>query len=353
MTQLGNITLASKSAAIDTPGATSLAQLKTIQNNPNRDYGVSAVQGKAPDGRIYSGQLIQRVYGSGEVRFYLKGEGHSHPLPPGITSGAEAKVYARQQITKGAWNDLPLGDQAAFKKTSSNPAVATGMSNIPNGPVFDKGVGPVQGKAPNGTVLTGDLIMRVYSTGYVRYYFKGQNDSHKLPPAITTTAEAREYSRQQISSGKWKDFDRGDQAAFGQSRSSPKVAGAQNSEKQKLPTELAVDFGSPVPTLRIGSFNVMDRAEIRTVNKAKYRGYLPDESNPRYVNFPNNAKGGKDLAEVNFMGAMMRENCRDPDECRLAGSGFDENRGLTVPKGASPEFMESYKKTANLYGQKF
>jgi hypothetical protein len=356
MTQLGNILLAGKPATADAPGSTSIAQLKTIPNNPNRDYGVSAVQGKGPDGQVYSGQLIQRVYGSGEVRFYLKGEGNSHPLPATITSAGEAKVYARQQITKGTWSDLPLGNQAAFKNTSSNPTPAAAMGNIPTGPAFDKGVGPVQGKAPNGKVLTGDLIMRVYSTGYVRYYFKGQNDSHKLPPSITTTADARDYARKQISSGKWTDFNPGDQAAFNPSRPSSKVTGAQTPEKQKFPSKLAVDFGSPTPSLKVGSVVVGDRPEIVAVNKAKLRGYSPDSNNPRYISFSNDAKGGKDLAEVNFSAVSYDKTCNPSTNCEIVGfNGFQkfDNKGLVVPKGASPEFMDSYKKTAKLYGQNF
>ena len=338
------------SVADDAPGADMLAQLGNIPDNPNRDFGVSAVQGRGPDGRVYRGQLIQRVYGSGEARFYLKGEGHSHPLPPGITSAAEAKIYSRQQISKGTWTDLPAGNQAAFDKKSADSA-GSRMGNIPNGPVLDKGVGTIQGKAPNGTVLTGELIYRVYSTGYVRYYFKGQNDSHKLPPEITTTAEARIYARQQISTGKWTDFNKGNQAVFNKGDSKNVVKAEANTVPPRFSERLRVDFGSAEPQVKLGPLIVSDRENIAAVNKAKYRGYLPDAGNARFINIQNNAQGGKDLAEINFSGVSYTKDCNPQTQCAV-GLGFFENRGIRVPDNASPEFMESYKKTARLYGQR-
>lgn len=357
MTRLESINPTESPVTEKLPEGTLMAQLGTIPNNPNRDYGVSAVQGKAPDGKVYSGQLIQRVYGSGNVRFYLKGEGKSHPLPAGITTAAEAKIYARQQISKGAWTDFAFGDQDAFNEpgrasTASASPPAPGKTSCT--PAFDKGVGPVQGRSPNGTVLTGDLIRRDYPSGQVRYYFKGQNDSHKLPPAITTVPEARQYSRQKISSGRWADFDSGDQAAFNSTKPAGSTAVTQAPEPQQFPVKLAVDFGAPEPTLTIGSSVIMDRAEIAAVNKARFRGYLPDAKSPRYIEFSNDAKGGKDLAEINFANASYDENCNPSTKCEIVGfHGFNkyDDRRLVVPKGASPAFMESYKKTAKLYGQ--
>ncbi len=333
----------------DASGGSTLAQRGTVPNSPNRDYGVSAVQGKGPDGRVYTGQLIQRVYGSGNVRFYLKGEGHSHRLPASITSAAEAKIYSRQQITKGVWTDLPLGNQAAFNSKSGGSS-ASGMANIPNLPALDKGIGTVQGKAPDGTVLKGELIHRVYSTGYSRYYFKGQNDSHKLPPAITTTAEARVYARQQISSGRWNDFAKGDEASFDKGRGKTTASTGSGTTTPKFAEVLRVDFGSVEPKFKVGPFPVGERENIAAVNKAKYRGYLPDTKNPRFIDIPNNAKGGKDLAEINFSGVSYTEDCNPQTQCAIGLGGF-ENRGLKIPDGASPDFLESYKKTARLYGQ--
>ncbi len=348
MTQVGNIKLASNEFATDVTGGSSVTQLSTIQNNPNRDVGVSAVQGRAPDGSVYRGQLIKRVYGNGDLRFYLKGNGPSHPLPPTIKSTEEAKIYARQQISKGVWSDFPLGDQTAFNQKSSPPAKSPTISNIPNLPAFDKGMGPVQGIAPDGTVLTGDLIQRVYSTGYVRFYFKGQNDSHKLPPSIVSVEQAREYSRKKISSGEWTDFNRGDQAAFDKKNT-------RNAELRRLPAYLAVDFGSTTPKLTVAGAVIVGREQAHAVRKAGYRGYFPDPKNERYINFPNDASGGKALAEVNFSNVSYDDRCKKENNCAIVGGhwGQYDNKGLVIPEGASPEFIKSYQETARLYGQKF
>ena len=351
-----------RSTAVNISGSTTLAQLESIRNNPNRDYGVGPVQGRGLSGRFYKGQLIQRVYNTdkkqliqrayniGEVRFYLKGNGQSHPLPPEITSLSMARTYSRQQIKKETWPDLPAGNVADFKKNSADGPVASMSSNL-NQPTMDTGVGTIQGKAPDGRLLTGKLIYRIYSTGNIRYYFKGQNDSHRLLSAITTTAEAKAYVLQQISTGKWTDFDKGDQAVFDKGDSKNIAKSEANIARPWFPEKLRVDFGSAEPQVKLWPLLVFERENIAAVYKAKLRGYLPDAGNARFINFQNNAQGGKDLAEINFSGVSYTKDCNKQTQCAV-GLGIFENRGIQVPDKASPEFMKSYKKTARLYGQK-
>ena len=347
----------------DISGATTLAQLGNIPNNPNRDYGVGAVQGRDLNGRFYKGQLIQRVYNTdkeqliqrvykiGEVRFYLKGKGHSHPLPPEITSLPKAMTYSRQQISKGTWSDLPVGNPADFKKNSAKGPLASMSSNL-NQPTMDKGVGTIQGKAPDGKFLTGRLIFRIYSTGDIRYYFKGQNDAHKLPSTITTTPEAEAHVLQQISSGKWADFDKVDRLSSNRIGLKTNAQIGADAALPKFPGKLTVDFGPAEAKLKIGPFTFLDRPNIAAVNMAKLRGYFPpDPGNARFIDIQNNSKGGKDLAEINFSGVSYDKECNPETQCAI-GSGRFANRGIKVPDNASPEFLGSYKKTSRMYGQK-
>jgi DNA-binding transcriptional ArsR family regulator len=79
------------------------------------DQSAGEVQGIAPNGQVYVGQLIRRMHPNSLVmRFYLRGLGYSEPLPTHIVTEADAKIFARQQISAGLWTHLPLGDQKVF-----------------------------------------------------------------------------------------------------------------------------------------------------------------------------------------------------------------------------------------------
>ena len=337
-----------------------LAQLGTIPNNGNLDQGVSAVQGKGRDGRIYTGQLIQRIYGTGYVRFYLKGTGHSHPLPPGITTSDEAKVYARQQMGKGVWRDLPLGDQNAFKPSVAGQPRAEvqvppppKVGNIPKSGNLDQGLGLVQGRAPDGKVYKGELIQRVYGTGNVRYYFKGSGRSHSLPAAITSPETARVYARLQLAAERWKDMPLGDQKAFARptSTNAPATtpggtvtgagagtappAGAPSSRATTLPKEVVVDLGDPRPKL---IFDIPGPAENSVArNRARDAG-LKLEKDERTMRIPNTREGGRIWAQMQFQTSGISESCKV--NCRVIGKA---NGALPMPAQVSPEFIEGFK----------
>jgi uncharacterized protein YaiI (UPF0178 family) len=330
---------------------TNLAQLGTIPNNGNLDKGVSAVQGEGRDGRIYTGQLIQRIYGTGYVRFYLKGTGHSHPLPPSITSSDEARVFARQQIRKGVWRDLPLGDQNAFKPNAANqpnsairapgPAPER-LGNIPNAGNLDQGLGLVQGRAADGKVYKGELIQRVYGTGYVRFYLKGSGRSHPLPAAITSAETARVYARLQITAGRWKDLTPGDQNAFSRRTptDAPAVTPGNNtpessvSSTTSLPAEVVIDLGDPHPKIL---FDIKGPPENEVArNRARDAG-LKLEKDERTLRIPNTREGGKIFAQMQFQTSGVNDNCNV--DCRVVGKA---NGRLPMPAKVSPQFIEGF-----------
>jgi uncharacterized protein YaiI (UPF0178 family) len=341
---------------------TDLAQLGTIPNNGNLDQGVSAVQGKGRDGRVYTGQLIQRIYGTGYVRFYLKGTGHSHPLPARITSSDEAKVFARQQIGKGVWRDLPLGDQNAFKPNAASqpsstvpvprpappPASSTvtaseRLGTIPKAGNVDQGLGLIQGRTPDGKVYKGELIQRVYGTGQVRFYLKGSGRSHSLPAAITSSENARVYARQQIAAGRWKDMQPGDQNAFSRrsSTDSPSVSPGGKAPNvsapsaTSLPTEVVVDLGNPRPKMIFDISGPPENAVAR--NRARDAG-LKLEKDERSMRIPNTREGGKIFAQMQFQTSGVNDNCNV--DCRVVGAA---NGRLPMPSNMSPQFVEGYK----------
>jgi hypothetical protein len=285
-------------------GRMDLAQLGTIPNKGNVDQGVSAVQGRGPDGKVYGGQLIQRVYGTGYVRFYLKGTGDSHPLPARITSSDEAKVFARQQIRKGVWKDLPPGDQNAFRPPPAN--------NV------DQGTSDVQGRRRDGKVYTGQLVQRTYGTGEVRFYFKGTGDSHPLPTGITTAEEAKVFARQQISKGVWNDFPLGDQNAF-------------------IP-QVRVDLGDPHSEILFGIKGPPKNEVAR--NRARDAGLRLDKDE-RTLRIPNTLEGGRIFAQLQFQTSGVNDSCKD--DCRVVGMA---NGPLPMPAQVSAEFIKGFKAAA-------
>jgi hypothetical protein len=65
------------------------------------------ISGKSPDGRVYTGQLMQTNWNTGPSgsKFVFKGDGNSHELPSSITALAQANTYVRQKISAGTWKD--------------------------------------------------------------------------------------------------------------------------------------------------------------------------------------------------------------------------------------------------------
>jgi hypothetical protein len=285
-------------------GQMDLAQLGTIPSKGNLDQGISSVQGRGRDGKVYAGQLIQRVYGTGHVRFYLKGTGDSHPLPPSITSSEEAKVFARQQISKGVWKDLPLGDQNAFRPPTANN--------------LDQAASDVQGRGRDGKVYAGQVIQRIYGTGGVRFYLKGTGDSHPLPTGITSADEAKVFARQQISKGAWNDFPLGDQNAF--------------------TAQVQVDLGDPHPKILFGIKGPPQNEVAR--NRARDAG-LRLEKDERTLRIPNTLDGGRIFAQLQFQTSGVNDSCKD--DCRVVGMA---NGPLPMPTQASAEFIKGFKAAA-------
>ncbi len=330
---------------------TDLAQFGTIPNNSNLDQGVSAIQGKSRDGGVYSGQLIQRIYGTGYVRFYLKGTGHSHPLPASITSSAEAKVFARQQIGKGVWRDLPLGDQNAFRSKTANPN-SSGIQtparepdrsrSVPDTGNLDQGLGLVQGRAADGKIYKGELIQRVYGTGYVRFYLKGNGRSHPLPAAISSSETARVYARQQIAAGRWRDLAPGDQNAF--SRPTPtnsatatqggKAPNGKSPAATSLPSEVVVDLGDPHPKVL---FDIKGPPENEVARNRARDASLHMEKDERTVRIPNTREGGRIFAQIQFQTTGVSDSCNV--NCRVIGRA---NGRLPMPAKVSPQFIEGF-----------
>jgi hypothetical protein len=354
MAGIESTSLAGRTNTLGMGDRTDLAQLGGISNegapnNGNFDQGVGSVQGRSTDGKVYSGQLIQRVYGTGYVRFYLKGGGDSHPLPARITSSAEAKVFARQQISKGIWSDLPLGDQNAFKggarqKPSAPSAEASPprTGSIPKSPNLDIGLGLIQGRAGDGKVHKGELIQRIYGTGYVRFYLKGTGRSHPLPAAITSSTEARVYARQQIAAGRWADMPVGDASAFKKAPSTAASGGKPPSDitptTRPLPAQLRVDLGDPQPKLLFGIPGSPENEVAR--NRARNAG-LVFEKDQRSVRIPNTREGGKIFAEMQFQTSGVSDSCKD--NCRVIGL---PNGRLPMPANASQKFLEGFNAAA-------
>jgi hypothetical protein len=183
---------------------TLVAQVGTSSSSLPIDSAVETVQGLR-DGKVYAATIIKRVYANGEVRYYAKGKGDAHPLPPQMKSIEYVRSHVRYHISAGTWSDLPPGNQRAFDRIGS----------IPNKPPSDLAVETVQGLR-GGKVYAAEIIKRIYSTGYARYYAKGNGDSHPLPPQLQSTEDVRTYVRQQISAGTWNDLPLADQHAFDQ-----------------------------------------------------------------------------------------------------------------------------------------
>ena len=103
--ELGNQQAFSNQKAPTVP-STPVGAIGNIPNLPNKDSAIGGVRGQGPDGKMYKGELIQRLYGTGQVRYYFKGIGVSHPLPQSISSSREAADYIHAQISSGTWKDL-------------------------------------------------------------------------------------------------------------------------------------------------------------------------------------------------------------------------------------------------------
>jgi hypothetical protein len=193
--QLGNQQAFPTQTAGRKPANATNPALGTIPVTPNRDVAIGAVQAQGPDGKVYQGELRQRLYGTGQVSYFFKGTGDVHKLPTNITSSKEAAEYVRTQINQGNFNDLKLGDQKAVGITPS-----TARSSAPQS-------WQISGKSPDGRTYSGQLIQANWNTGTSgsKFVFKGDGNSHELPSSVTTLAQANTYVRQKISSGTWKD----------------------------------------------------------------------------------------------------------------------------------------------------
>ena len=62
-----------------------LTQFGSQAGQQNVDQALQSVQGRAPDGQVVAGTLLQRTYGTGYVSYFFKGKGVSHALPTTLT----------------------------------------------------------------------------------------------------------------------------------------------------------------------------------------------------------------------------------------------------------------------------
>ena len=197
---LGNLQLGNQQAfpartVGDKHKSVASSALGTIPLLPNRDAAIGAVQAQGPDARVYKGELRQRLYGTGQVRYFFKGTGEVHKLPTNILSAKEAAEYIRTNINKGNFHDLALGDQKAVGITPASARSTAAQTR------------QISGKSPDGRTYTGQLIQNNWNTGRAgsKFLLRGENNSHELPSSITTVTQANTYVRQKVSSGTWKD----------------------------------------------------------------------------------------------------------------------------------------------------
>lgn len=192
--QLGNQQAFPARSAVNKSPVTT-PSIGTIPNSSNRDSAIGAVQAQGPDGKVYKGELRQRLYGTGQVAYFFKGTGEVHKLPTTISSSKEAAEYVRIRINKGDFSDLKLGDQKAVGITP-----ATSRKS-------DVRAWQISGRSPDGRTYTAQLIQINWDTGTggSKFVLKGNRNSHELPSSVTTLSQANTYVRQKISSGAWKD----------------------------------------------------------------------------------------------------------------------------------------------------